>query len=60
MKSILIEKVSNGYIVRPYSSCQTYSTIDQPIISVYKTVEDIQKDLPGLLQFEFGQIDATK
>lgn len=53
MKSILIEKVRNGILVRPYSPCQTYNVIDQPVISVYKTIEELQEDLPQLLTFKF-------
>lgn len=51
MKTILIEAVSNGWIVRPFQPCADWHCTDRPGIAVYNRLEDLQKDLPKLLEF---------
>ena len=44
MKSVLIERVSNGWIVRPFTSCSDWARADAPVIAVYTRIEDLQAD----------------
>lgn len=53
MKTLMIETVSNGWIVRPFSSRLDWGNIDQGIIAVYNNIHDLQGDLPKLLGAEF-------
>lgn len=49
MKTLLIEQVTNGFIVRPFSACEGWARGECVDISVYKTVEELAADLPRLL-----------
>lgn len=53
MKSLIIEQCKNGWIVRPREFTNGYTT-EFPISSmtVYHTIEELQKALPELLQEE--------
>jgi hypothetical protein len=52
MKSILIERVTNGWIVRPFQPCEGWATGDMKNIWIYTTIEDLQKDLAILLSHQ--------
>jgi hypothetical protein len=55
MKTVLIERVRNGWIVRPFN---TSSGIFDPgcrgdnEVSVYRTMHELQHDLPMLCEWE--------
>lgn len=49
MKTILIERVSNGFIVRPFTPSSEWMGTDREHIAVYKTAEELATDLPKLL-----------
>ena len=49
MKTILIERVSNGWIARPFQPCSNWTTKEQGSISVFRTIEELQAALPSLL-----------
>jgi hypothetical protein len=51
MKTLLIEQVSNGWIVKPldYRGAQAGFTQYPPEIAVFRTIEELQKALPELL-----------
>lgn len=48
MKTILIERVSNGWIVRPFEPSGGWSTCNNPMLAVYTKIEDLQQDIPRL------------
>ena len=50
MKTILIETVENGYLVRPFQPHE-FLNVREPLF-VYRTVEEIKADLPRLLQYD--------
>ena len=49
MKTIMIECVANGWIVRPFSPCNSWANTDQPTMFVYKTIEELQEAIPMLV-----------
>lgn len=51
MKTILIETVSNGWIVRPFQPGPTWSTSDTPHIAVFNTIQELCAALPKLLTY---------
>jgi hypothetical protein len=53
MKTIIIERVSNGWIVRPFSLCEAW-TVRDSFMAVYVTMEELQQDLPHLLSPELS------
>jgi len=50
MKSLLIERVVNGWLVRPFQPCQEWARGEQTEIYVYRTQEELQAALPELLK----------
>lgn len=57
MKTILIEGVSNGWIVRPFSPCESWMKSDCPEIAVFTTIESLAEALPRLLtDFRQGKV----
>lgn len=54
MKTILIEQVSNGWIVRPFQPCEGWATAERGVISVFTTIESLQAALPELLALTEG------
>ena len=59
MKTLLIETVSNGWIVRPFQPSTDWVCLDRPAIAVYTNLTALQDDLPKLLAFD-GFMNATK
>lgn len=51
MKTLLIETVTNGWIVRPFSFSEHWSTAATSTIAVYNNISELQKDLPKLLEY---------
>jgi hypothetical protein len=51
MKTIIIETVSNGWIVRPFQPIGNWAKGDLPTIAVYISVEKLQEDIPRLLEW---------
>lgn len=52
MKTLMIEAVSNGWLVRPFQPvADWHCATDRPAIAVYNRLEDLQADLPKLLEF---------
>lgn len=52
MKSILIEKVVNGYLVRPFSPAPLWAESrcsEAHNVFVYRTIEEVAADLPKLM-----------
>lgn len=49
MKTLLIETVTNGWIVRPFSPCRDWVVADRPAIAVFNRMIDLQEALPDLL-----------
>jgi hypothetical protein len=49
MKTLLIERVSNGWIARPFQACEHWATSCRSEIAVFQNMEDLQKALPKLL-----------
>lgn len=49
MKTIIIEAVSNGWIVRPFEPCENWISISRPNIAVFTKIEDLAAALPELL-----------
>lgn len=55
MKTITIERVRNGWLVRPFNTSRCFDPTcrgDENDVYVYKTIEDLQKDLPMLCEWE--------
>lgn len=53
MKSLLIEAVSNGWLVRPFAPCEHWASGNgSPNVFVYTTVAALQSALPELLKHE--------
>lgn len=50
MKTCMIERVANGWLVRPFQACQEWASCDNPKVWVYQTIEEVQKDLPRLVE----------
>jgi len=61
MKTLLIERVQNGWIVRPFTpGLCGWATTDYPQIFVFKTVEEMCEALPGLLaEFKITEAKST-
>lgn len=49
-KSILIETVANGFLVRPFSPCEHWATSELPSIYVFRTTRELAEQLPALLR----------
>lgn len=49
MKTIIIERVSNGWIVRPFTPSNQWCCTDPPEMAVYTEIADLQQDLPRLM-----------
>ena len=60
MKSLLIERVTNGWIVRPFQPCEGWATVDGAHMIVFTNVFDLQKQLPELLDYETTEIQEPK
>jgi len=52
MKTILIETVTNGWIVRPFQPCDSWASGDREEISVFTDLVKLKEALPSLLQFQ--------
>ena len=52
MKTVLIETVENGFIVRPFNPGPNWYGVDHATVWVYSTPEELQAALPGLLTYE--------
>jgi hypothetical protein len=52
MKTILIETVRNGWLIRPFSPCERWVLGEGLEMAVYNRLEELQADLPKLLKFE--------
>jgi hypothetical protein len=50
MKTILIERVANGWLVRPFSSCENWAYGGRSEMYIYKTMEELQAGLPELVK----------
>lgn len=53
MKTLMIERVSNGWIVRPFTARNDWacgSAVESPI-AVYTRMEDLQADIPRLMEY---------
>lgn len=59
MKTLLIETVSNGWLVRPFQPSADWVCTERPAIAVYTRLEDLQADLPKLLEFD-GYMNANR
>lgn len=55
MKSVLIEKVSNGYIARPFQPSCDWTRERAEEVRVYRTSEELSKDLPEFLDHTFNE-----
>lgn len=51
MKTIIIERVRNGWIIRPFTPGPDWACSDRPEIAVYNEIHRLQADLPELLGF---------
>ena len=49
MKTILIETVTNGFLVRPFTPCPEWTRGDCGNIFVFTTVEALAAELPKML-----------
>jgi len=49
MKSLLIETVTNGWIVKAYERLDPCCSTAYDMVAVYNKVEDLQAALPALL-----------
>lgn len=49
MKTIIIESVSNGYLVRPFHYCPDWAASVRSEIAVFNNLADLQAALPDLL-----------
>lgn len=58
MKTIMIEAVRNGWLVRPFRPCVEWATGENERISVYTSMEDLQRDLPNL--FSVPDVHETR
>lgn len=55
MKTVLIERVKNGWIVRPFNTNRCFDPTcqgDENGVFVYRTIEDLQKDIPMLCEWD--------
>lgn len=52
MKTILIERVSNGWIVRPFDPCANWANSDRKAMAVFTAMKDLQDALPTLMTGE--------
>jgi len=50
MKSLLIERVVNGWLVRPFSPCAEWARGERVETHVYIDMKDLQGALPELLK----------
>lgn len=60
MKTILIEHVSNGWIVRPFDPCANWACSDRQAMAVFTKMDDLQKALPELLQGREWKVPPPK
>jgi len=59
MKTILIERVSNGWIVRPFQPSAEWCCSERPAIAVYTDLALLQAELPKLLDFTPPETERT-
>ena len=64
MKTILIEKVTNGFLVRPFNpvpawACSPVAEVPGNLF-VYKTIEEVAADLPRLIEYEESVTKTTR
>jgi hypothetical protein len=60
MKSILIEAVANGWLVRPFSPCREWAYgPETPNIFVFTTIDDLCQQLPALLKHQEVTVATT-
>ena len=59
MKSLLIETVSNGWIVRPFTPSTEWACADAPVISVFNSMEALIFNLPKLLSLPPDQLPKS-
>jgi hypothetical protein len=53
MKSILIEAVANGWLVRPFSPCRDWAYgPEAENLFVFTTLAELQAQLPELMRYE--------
>ncbi len=50
MKTISIEQVTNGWIVRPFIPGCGWAGAESPAISVFNKMEDMQAELPKFFE----------
>ncbi len=50
MKTIIIEQVTNGWIVRPFQLVPDYAVRANCDVNVYRAIEELQEALPSLLK----------
>jgi len=55
MKTVLIERVRNGWVVRPFNTTRAFDPCcrgDENEVFVYRTMHELQHDLPMLCEWE--------
>jgi len=60
MKSIVIETVSNGWIVRPFSGSPIWGQCDVQVIAVFTKMEDMVAQIPDILNPSVKTMGPTK
>ncbi len=50
MRSVLIEKCTNGWIVRPFSACENWARGETQAIAVFNNMADMQAALPQFFE----------
>lgn len=49
MKALIIEQVSNGWIVKPFEPLVAYTKFGPENTAVYETIASLQRAIPALL-----------
>ncbi len=60
MKTISIERVSNGWIVRPFSACEGWARGESVAIAVFTDMAAMQTALPGFFEAPDPLVEATQ
>lgn len=54
MKTILIETVKNGWLVRPFTPCEHWAHAEASETYVFRDIHDLQEQLPEMLEVVTG------
>jgi hypothetical protein len=59
MKTLMIETVTGGWIVRPFQPCADWASSNLSEVEVFTEISNLQQALPRLLQWDSQKEHTT-